>query len=90
MTKAELTAMVADKAGMTKKAAEAAINGFTEAVSETLEKGDSVSLVGFGNFKVAQRSEREGRNPRTGEKIKIPSAKIVKFTPGKLLKDRIN
>jgi len=89
MTKAELTSLIADKAGITKKAAENAINAFTEAVSETLAKGDSVSLVGFGSFKVTKRAEREGRNPRTGDKIKIPSAKVVKFSPGKALKDKI-
>ena len=89
MTKAELTAFVADKAGITKKAAESAINAFTEGVSTSLEKGEPVSLLGFGSFKVAGRAEREGRNPRTGDKIKIPAAKVVKFTPGKALKDRI-
>lgn len=89
MTKAELTAFVADKAGITKKAAEAAINAFADGVSSALEKGESVSLLGFGSFKVAERAEREGRNPRTGEKIKIPAAKVAKFAPGKALKDRI-
>jgi DNA-binding protein HU-beta len=89
MTKAELTAFVADKAGITKKAAESAINAFAEGASSSLEKGEPVSLLGFGSFKVAGRAEREGRNPRTGDKIKIPAAKVVKFTPGKALKDRI-
>lgn len=89
MTKAELTAFVADQAGITKKVAEAAINAFTDGVSAALEKGESVSLLGFGSFKVSARAEREGRNPRTGDKIKIPAAKVVKFTPGKALKDRI-
>jgi len=66
MTKAELTTFIADKAGITKKAAESAINAFTDGVSVALEKGESVSLLGFGSFKVAGRAEREGRNPRTG------------------------
>lgn len=89
MTKAELTSLVADKAGMAKKGAEAAINALMEAISETLGKGESISLVGFGTFKVSNRAEREGRNPRTGEKLTIPAAKVVKFIPGKMLKEKI-
>ena len=90
MTKSELTSLVADKAGIAKKGAETAINAVMEAISETLEKGDSISLLGFGTFKVSERAAREGRHPRTGEKLKIPAAKVVKFTPGKMLKDRVN
>lgn len=89
MTKSELASLVAGKAGIAKKGAETAINAVLEAISETLGKGESISLVGFGTFKVSKRAAREGRNPRTGAKLKIPAAKVVKFTPGKKLKEKV-
>lgn len=89
MTKAELVGKMADDAGVTKAVAEKALNSFITAVSEALAKGDKITLVGFGTFDVAERSQREGRNPRTGETIVIPSSKVVKFKPGSKLKDAV-
>jgi len=90
MTKADLVAFVADKAKITKKDADAAIAAFMDAVSGALAKGESVSLVGFGTFKVGERAARDGRNPRTGESIKIAAAKSAKFSQGKKLKELLN
>ena len=89
MKKEDLVRFVADKAGITQKAAGEAVNAVLEGISSALEKGDSVSLIGFGSFKVSERRAREGRNPRTGEKINIPASKSVKFTPGKAFKERV-
>lgn len=90
MTKADLVAFIAAKANITKKDADAAVGAFVEGVSGALAKGEGVSLVGFGSFKVGERAAREGRNPRTGEAIKIPASKTAKFSPGKALKDLLN
>ena len=90
MNKTELIDVMASKTGMTKKNAEAALNAFVETVSEQLAKGDKISLVGFGTFEVAERAEREGRNPQTGETMKIAASKAQKFNAGKALKDSVN
>ncbi len=90
MNKTELVAAVADKAGLTKKDAEAAVKAFTEVVSTQLKKGDKIQLVGFGTFEVSKRAAREGRNPQTGAVMKIPASKAPKFKPGKALKDLVN
>ncbi len=82
MNKAELVSRMAAISGMTKASAEKALNAFIEAVTEALQKNDKVTLVGFGTFMVAERAARKGRNPRTGEEIKIPARKVVKFKPG--------
>lgn len=89
MTKAELVATMADDAGITKAAAEKALNSFVGAVSSTLAQGDKVTLVGFGTFSVAERAQREGRNPRTGEAIMIEACKVVKFKAGSKLKEDV-
>jgi DNA-binding protein HU-beta len=89
MTKAELVAKIASEAGITKSKAEKALDGFVSAVSAALSGGDKITLVGFGTFSVAARSQREGRNPRTGEKIKIPASKVVKFKAGKTLSEKV-
>ncbi len=89
MTKAELIGKMADDAGVTKIAAEKALNGFISAVSEALSAGDKITLVGFGTFDVAERSQREGRNPRTGEVISIPASKVVRFKAGNKLKEKV-
>ncbi len=89
MTKAELVAAIAGKADISKAAAEKALNGFMEAVKEALKKGDKVSLVGFGTFEVVKRAARKGRNPRTGQEIKIKASKAPKFRPGKALKKAV-
>jgi len=89
MTKAEFVAKMADDAGISKAIAEKALNGFMAAVSGALAKGEKITLVGFGTFEVAQRAQREGRNPRSGESIVIPAAKVVKFKPGSKLKNAV-
>ena len=89
MNKTELIAAVADQAGLSKKDAEAALNAFTAIVGKALKKGDKVQLVGFGTFEVSKRSARSGRNPQTGETIKIKASKTPKFKAGKALKDLV-
>ncbi|MEW8979487.1 MAG: HU family DNA-binding protein [Symbiobacterium sp.] len=89
MNKQELVASVAEKAGMTKKDAEKALNAVVESIKEALNKGDKVSLVGFGTFEVRNRAARSGRNPRTGDPIKIPAGKVPAFRPGKELKESV-
>jgi len=90
MTKADLITAVAQKAELTKKDADAAISAFIEAITETLKKGDKVQLVGFGSFEVRTRAAREGVNPQTQAKIKIPASKVPAFKAGKALKDAIS
>jgi len=89
MTKGELVSVIAGEAGITKVAAEKAVSAFTETVTKSLKKGDTVSLVGFGTFSVSKRKARKGRNPQTGKEINIPAAKVPKFKAGKGLKDAV-
>ena len=89
MTKAELIAKIVNDGGITKSQAEKGVDGFVSAVSEALVAGDKITLVGFGTFSVGERAQREGRNPRTGEKIKIPASKVVKFKAGKTLSEKV-
>ena len=89
MTKAELVAKIASEVGIAKSMAEKVVDGFVAAVSGALSGGDKITLVGFGTFSVMARSQREGRNPRTGEKIKIAAAKVVKFKAGKTLSEKV-
>ena len=90
MNKTELIAAIADKAGLTKKDAEEVVNAFTDTVTKALKKGDKVQLVGFGTFEVTKRGARTGRNPQTGETMKIAATKAPKFKPGKAFKDALN
>ncbi|MBQ6035880.1 MAG: HU family DNA-binding protein [Lachnospiraceae bacterium] len=90
MNKKELVAVVATQADVSKKAAEDVINAFVDAVKAELKKGGKVQLVGFGTFEVSKRTARTGRNPRTGEDIKIKASKAPKFKAGKALKDAVN
>ncbi len=90
MNKTELIDHIADKADISKAAAGRALDAFVGAVRATLRKGGTVTMVGFGTFAVTKRAARTGRNPRTGDKIKIKSAKVPKFRPGKGLKDALN
>ena len=90
MNKAELVAAMADQAGLSKKDAEKALKAFTDVVSDELKNGGKVQLVGFGTFEVAERAARTGKNPQTGEAIKIPASKAPKFKAGKALKDSLN
>jgi DNA-binding protein HU-beta len=89
VNKNEFVTAIADKSGLTKKDAEAALNAYTEVVTDALKAGDSVQLIGFGTFEVRERAARQGRNPHTGEAIEIAAAKAPAFKPGKALKDAI-
>ena len=89
MTKTELIAAVATKAGLTKKDAERVINATFETITESLAKGDKVQVSGFGIFEVRAREARVGRNPRTKETIEIPATKLPAFKASKTLKDTI-
>ena len=90
MNKTELIAAIAEKSHLTKKDAESALKAFTDVVADELKKGEKVQLVGFGTFEVSERAEREGRNPQTGETMKIAASKAPKFKAGKVLKDQVN
>ena len=90
MNKTELVASVADKAGLTKKDAEKAINALFMSVEEALAQEDKVQIIGFGTFEVKAREERKGRNPQTGAEITIPASKNPVFKAGKSLKDVVN
>ena len=90
MNKSELIEHIAKHADISKAAASRALDATVGAVKTTLKKGGTVSLVGFGTFAVTKRAARTGRNPRTGAAIKIKSAKVTKFRPGKALKEALN
>ncbi|MGI5059359.1 HU family DNA-binding protein [Treponema pectinovorum] len=90
MNKSELIDAMAKKSGLTKKDSELALKAFIETVSDTLAKGDDVALLGFGTFGIGERAARSGRNPKTGEVIKIKASKSPKFKAGKALKDKVN
>jgi DNA-binding protein HU-beta len=89
MNKTELVAAVAEKAGLSKKDAEAAVKAFIDSVAEELKKGEKVQLVGFGTFEVSERAARQGRNPQTGETIEIAASRTPRFKAGKALKDLV-
>lgn len=90
MNKAELIETIAKEAALSKAAVQAALDATTAAIVKAVTKGDSVSLVGFGSFSSGKRAARVGRNPQTGESIKIAAAKTVKFSAGKAFKDAVN
>jgi DNA-binding protein HU-beta len=85
-----LVESIAGAADISKAAAEKALNGTLAAIADTLKKGDKVTLVGFGTFSVSKRDARQGRNPQTGDAIKIPSKKVAKFKAGSKLSEAIN
>lgn len=90
MTKAELVEIMAEDAGISKVAAAAALDSFVNNVTKALKKKEGkVTLVGFGTFQKVRRKARVGRNPQTGEEIKIKAANVVKFKPGKKLKEAV-
>lgn len=89
MNKTELVDAIAAKANMTKVDAKKALDATLESIGAALAKGDSVQLVGFGTFKVSERSARTGRNPKTGEPIEIAASKVPSFVSGKSLKDQV-
>ena len=90
MNKTELIAEIAERAEISKKDAEKALKAFTDVVADELVKGEKVQLVGFGTFEVSERAAREGRNPKSGEPMKIEASKSPKFKAGKALKDMVN
>ncbi len=90
MNKTELVAAIAEEAGLSKKDAEAAVKAFVNVVSDEMQKGEKVQLIGFGTFEVGERSARTGRNPQTGATIKIKAAKTPKFKAGSALKEKVN
>ncbi len=89
MTKGDIVSEMAQRANITKAAAEKALNAFVDGVTTSLKKGEKVSLVGFGSFDISERAARSGRNPRTGATINIPASKAPKFRAGKALKDAV-
>ena len=89
MNKAELVQKIADDAGISKAQANMALDSFTTTVTKTLKSGDKVTLVGFGTFSVSKRQARTGRNPQTGEAIKIKAKKVARFKAGKELSAKI-
>lgn len=89
VNKLELVNAVADKAELTKRDAERAVNAVVESIEEALKAGDRVSLVGFGTFEVRDRKPRVGRNPQTGQEIRIPAGKVPSFKAGKGLKESV-
>ena len=90
MNKADLIAAAAEKAEVSKKDTEAVLNAITSTIIETVSKGEAVQLIGFGTFDVAERGERTGRNPQTGEEMTIKASKSPKFKAGKAFKDSVN
>ena len=87
MNKGELVVKLAEMTGLSKKDSEASINAFVEVIQDTLKKGEKVAIAGFGTFDVSSRKARTGRNPQTGEEIKIAASKNPKFKAGKSFKD---
>jgi DNA-binding protein HU-beta len=90
MSKADIVDKIAKDAGISKAASEKAVNAFIEAVTNSLKKGQPVTLIGFGTFSVSKRAARKGRNPKTGEEIKIKAKKVARFRPGAALRDAVN
>lgn len=90
MNKNELITAVAEKAGISKKDSESAVNAVVSAITDALKKGDKVQIVGFGSFEVKGRAARTGRNPSTGEPVEIPASKAPVFKAGKDLKAAVN
>ncbi len=90
MNKQELIAKIAKDTGLTKTKAAGAVDSFFDGLVKSLKKGQSITFVGFGTFKTAQRKARTARNPQTGEPIKIPKRRVVRFVAGKALKAAVN
>lgn len=89
MNKTEMVARLAEKTGTTQKDAQKALDGVIGIISDELKDGGSVTLTGFGTFSIAERKPRTGRNPRTGEPLDIPAARVPKFKAGKVLKNAV-
>lgn len=89
MNKGELVDAIAQKASVTKKQADEVLSATLDAIAEAVSSGDKVTLVGFGTFERRERQAREGRNPKTGEKMTIPASKVPAFSAGKLFKEKV-
>lgn len=89
MNKGDLVDKVAAKASVTKKEADAVLTATVEAIMEAVSSGEKVTLVGFGSFEARDRKAREGRNPKTGDKMEIPATRVPAFSAGKLFKDKV-
>lgn len=89
MNKAELVEEVVNETGLTRRTAREAVNTITSVITDALARGEKVTLVGFGTFKVMERKARTGRNPQTGQSIQIPAKKAPKFRPGKGLREKV-
>ena len=89
MHKGELVDAIAQKTDVTKKQADAIVTAMVDTIIEAVSTGDKISLVGFGNFEVRDRQAREGRNPKTGEKMQIAASRVPAFAPGKAFKERV-
>ncbi len=89
MNKGELVDAVAERANVTKKQADAVLSAALDSIVEAVSTGDKVTLVGFGSFERRDRKEREGRNPKTNEKMSIPATRVPAFSPGKLFREKV-
>ncbi len=89
MNKGELVDAVAERASVTKKQADAVLSAALDAIVDAVSTGDKVTLVGFGSFERRDRKEREGRNPKTNEKMSIPATRVPAFSPGKLFREKV-
>ncbi len=89
MTKAEFIDMVAERSGLSKKDSATAVDAVLDSITDALKNGDAVSFTGFGKFSAQQRAARQGVNPRTGERVQIPAAKVPKFSAGSSLKQAV-
>ncbi len=89
MNKTDLINAVAESTELSKKDATKAVDAVFDAIMDSLQQGDKVQLIGFGNFEVRERAARKGRNPQTGDEIEIPASKVPAFKPGKALKDAV-
>ena len=89
MNKSELVSKIAEDTGLSKVSAAAAVDSFIQGITKSLKKGDAITFVGFGTFRTTQRRARVAKNPRTGDAIKIPKRRVVRFTAGKTLKSAV-
>ncbi|NOU58357.1 HU family DNA-binding protein [Marinifilum sp. JC070] len=90
MNKQELVSAIAEKAELSKADSEKALNAMMDSIKESLVKGESAQLIGFGTFSLTERAARTGRNPQTGKEIQIAAKKVVKFKPGKAIDEAVN
>lgn len=90
MNKSQFAEAISEKSGLSKRDAQAALDGFQDALLEAMQRGEKISLTGFGTFEVRERAARTGRNPQTGETMEVAASKNAAFKPGKSFKDALN